>query len=108
MHHASKQPGKKTFEFANEDEYAIALKDGWVFDPSDLKKKPEVSTEVKDVIAQEVDKQLNKEEPDLQKEVHIHRPETPEEPLLKVNEPVKEEKVKLSKYAKKMMKKKGL
>jgi len=58
----------KVFTFKSESEYQDKLDDGWVFNPADLRKPPV------------------KAEPEEKVDPKIHKPETPTEPLLKVDE----------------------
>ena len=78
MYHKTKTPGNKVFRFETEKKYEECLRDGWVFNPADLNRLPEVTPEVKIAIADAVAKI---------KEPKIHRPESLEEPTLMVKIP---------------------
>lgn len=56
MHHATKEPSPRDFEFLLEEDYKQALRDGWVFNKSELKKDEPIK-ETKPVEPEVVDKQ---------------------------------------------------
>lgn len=63
------------FSFENEKQYQAKLKEGWVFNPADLKNKKIVVKENKEVVVEDMDKQ--EEDAENVPEPIIHRPEVP-------------------------------